>query len=110
MEKSKFEILYDDAEAIAFIRKRADELCGEDFLSNLSDDDILLLLDIEDEYYDREGLYENLDEPIDLNALFKYIEQQIAKEKNVDINIEQIKAVVYYDQDYVDHLAEQKPL
>lgn len=108
--------LPDEKELVAYIRKQAATKYGAEHLADLSDDDIIYIIDIAYEYYDAEGhLDVELDDEkeieVDMNRLMDYIlkallrDQKEDPENAISINAEQIEAVVLLESDYIDHLA-----
>lgn len=96
---------FDEEKAIEFIRASLQE----DISRKYSDDDILYIIDIIWDYYDKKGLLslDNIDsddELLDIDELIVYVKKELAKDKNVAFDIEDIKHIVKGEIDYEESL------
>lgn len=96
---------FDEDRAVEFIRASLQE----DIRRKYSDDDILYIIDIIWDYYDKKGLLslDNLDteeELLDIDDLIVYVKKELTKDKNVSIDFEDIKHIVKGEIDYEESL------
>ena len=89
------ELKYDEGNAIAFIRGTLPEATS----AKCSDDDILFVIDCIWDWYDDNGLLsidaeDDDDESGDISELVKYVKKLVNKDKEINLDIEDIELIV----------------
>ncbi|MDR2120132.1 MAG: hypothetical protein LBP64_04565 [Tannerella sp.] len=101
------EIIYDDDNAVKFIRNYLPQAMSE----NLDDDDILYIIDVIYDFYDESGLLNGDDDTvveIDEEQLIRYVENNANKDGLRHFESDEIALIVQGELDYCDsiHLSE----
>lgn len=96
---------YDEEKAIAFIR----QYVGEDVSAQYSDDEILYLIDIIWDYYEKKGFLsyskEVTDkEVLDDSELIGYVKKEIANDKEILMDPEDVSKIVYAELEYEESI------
>lgn len=93
---------YDEAAAVKYIRARLPKEINEE---TKDDDDILCVVDVIWDYYDKKGLLslDNLDEEeelLDPNDLIRYVKKEMAEEEDIHFSARTIEIIVKAELDY----------
>lgn len=96
---------YDEDLAIRFIRKEV----GEEVSNQYSDDEILFVIDIIWDYYEREGFLKlnsmkTDNETLDEDALTDYVKKEIANDGKILMDPEDLDKIVKAELDYEESL------
>lgn len=101
MSQSKF----DEDECVKFIRKELPSNVNEAY----SDDEILYVIDIIYDYYEKEGFL-SLDaeitdeEELDVSKLTQYVKKQLANDKEILMDPDDVDLIVKGELDYEESL------
>lgn len=96
---------YDEEQAVKFIRK----LLPADKQDRYTDDEILYVIDIMYDWYEKNG-YLSLDSDVtdeeeeDLNAMTAYVRKEIAKDGEVEMDPDDIGLIVKGELEYEESL------
>lgn len=96
---------YDEDMAVAYIRKAV----GENVSSQYSDDEILLVIDIIWDYYERKGLTSlskktTDEEVLDEEALTKYVRKEIKSDGQMLMDPADLDKIISAELDYEESL------
>lgn len=97
--------VFDEEKAIAFIRN----YIGEAVSRNYSDDDILYIIDIIWDYYEKNG-YLSLDaevsddELLDPDRLVAYVKKELANDEEIEMDPKDIDKIVKAELEYEESL------
>lgn len=89
---------FDDYEAVAYIKAHAE--CPE--IEKYNDDDILLVIDIIFEYFEKYDDDEYSDN--DYETVSEYVRKQLAKDKDNAISLDDVFSIVKAEAEYEDTL------
>lgn len=96
---------FDEENAVKFIR----ESLPEEIREKYTDDEILYVVDIIWDYYEKKGLLslDNIDteeELLDIDDLVKYVKKELAKDKDAVLDIDDVKHIVKGELQYEESL------
>lgn len=96
---------FDEDDAVKFMRNDL----PEDISSKYSDDDLLCIIDIIWDYYERKGFLSlNLDvtedEVLDIDDLVKYVKKEVKNDQDLIMDPKDIEKVVKAELDYEESL------
>lgn len=96
---------FDEDKAITFIR----HFVGESISSQYTDDDILYIIDIIWDYYEKNGflsLNSDLteDELLDPDSLIKYVKKEIATDKEILMDPKDVEQIVKGELEYEESI------
>lgn len=99
---------YDEQAAIDYIRTHIDAA----MLDDVSDDEILNLIDVVWDYYEDHGLLEmsiddDLDDEADIDEMVKYVQKVIAKDKKSPLTPEAVDRMVRLEVEYEDTIEDE---
>jgi hypothetical protein len=97
--------LFDEDEAVKFIRRELPENVNMQY----TDDEILYVIDIIWDYYEKEGLLElnselTDEEELDVNDLTEYVKKQLARDKEFLMDPKDVGLIVKGELDYEESL------
>jgi len=92
---------YNEEKAVEFIRGTLPEYVS----GRYTDDDILYVIDIIWDYYDKNGFtslnnVDTEDELLDFDDLMKYVKKTVAEEEEMDMNSRDLNFIVKGELDY----------
>lgn len=99
------ENVFDEDKAVKFIR----EYVGENVSGNFSDDEILYIIDIIWDYYEKNG-YLSLDsaetdeELLDTDRLTAYVKKELANDKEVVMDPKDVEKIINAELEYEESL------
>ncbi|MDE6218681.1 MAG: hypothetical protein K2F64_06720 [Muribaculaceae bacterium] len=99
------ENVFDEDKAVKFIR----EYVGENVSGNFSDDEILYIIDIIWDYYEKNG-YLSLDsaetdeELLDTDRLTAYVKKELANDKEVMMDPKDVEKIINAELEYEESL------
>ncbi|MDE5652172.1 MAG: hypothetical protein K2G75_02980 [Muribaculaceae bacterium] len=96
---------YDEDMAIAFIRREV----GDEVSRQYSDDEILYVIDIIWDYYERKGLLKlnpkaTADEQLDEEALTAYVRKELSRDGEILMDPDDLDKIVKAELDYEESL------
>lgn len=96
---------FDEENAVKFIR----ESLPEEIREKYTDDEILYVVDIIWDYYEKKGLLslDNIDteeELLDIDDLVKYVKKELAKDKDAVLDLDDVKHIVKGELQYEESL------
>lgn len=99
------DMIFDEDKAVEFIRKTLTKVVNDKY----SDDEILYIIDIIWDYYEKNGLLElNLDatedENVDIAKLTAYVRKEIAKDDEIVMDPSDIDCIVKGELQYEETL------
>lgn len=97
--------VFDEDEAVKFIRRELSENVNMQY----TDDEILYVIDIIWDYYEKEGLLElsselTDEEELDVNDLTEYVKRQLARDKEILMDPKDVGLIVKGELDYEESL------
>lgn len=103
----EFDDLYDDTEAIGFIRKALKGRLSQEQIEALSDDDISYFIDLIFDYYESRGIFDvdpDSDDlvDIDIQEVVDYMLAAIKKDQYKPFPAELLEAVVLAEGEYTE--------
>ncbi len=98
-------LIYDEDKCVAFIRKELTDEVNESW----TDDEILYVVDIIWDYYEKEGLLSlnaeiTEEEELDIDKLIQYVEKQLKNDEEFVMDPKDIPLVVKGELDYEQSL------
>lgn len=96
---------YDEDKAVSFIRKAV----GTDISAQYTDDEILYVVDIIWDYYEKKGFLslndiDSEEELMDSDELTNYVKQEVKKDKELIMDPADIEAIVKAELEYEESL------
>lgn len=96
---------FDEDKAIAFIR----QYVGENISAQYTDDDILYIIDIIWDYYEKNGFLSlnsdiTEDELLDPDSLIKYVKKEIANDKELIMDSKDVEQIVKGELEYEESI------
>lgn len=99
------ELKYDEEQAVKFIRK----LLPQDKQASYTDDEILYVIDIMYDWYEKNGCLDlsmeaTSEEEEDISKLTAYVKQEIAKDGEIEMDPSDIELIVKGELEYEETL------
>ena len=96
---------FDEDNAVKFIRAELPPVVSEKY----DDDDILCIIDIIWDYYEKKGFLslnsiETEDEQLDVDDLVKYVKKEVKNDEEIIMDIKDVELIVKAELDYEESL------
>ena len=98
MSDEDFMDKYDESDAIAFIRNYLPLELKDKF----SDDDIYYILDVSEDYYERNNFFESTDDETEERELIEYIVKEAAKDEAGNFTPEDVLFILRGEEAYFE--------